>query len=385
MAYTIMDHNGSKVVREGKELFGADHLELDVKLLNPDSRVVQVVVSSDRTDRDGDRINQRGIIYDHHIKNPVVLYAHDWGQRYLPIAKLLDFSVQEREGCTVTVERHQFNPPGAYELSDAAWKLVEFGSLVATSIGFIPLTITNPQGEAERTELGLGRFGVYYDKVEKIETSWVPLPSNRDAIREAYGKGIINRTDARILFPNTWDEINARQSWPGADLGPGMKGAIPYERHPLADEDVAWDGPREVAAAEVKDLKVMCAWYDSENPDLKSSYKLPHHRASDYHTVWRGVAAAMAALMGSRGGVDIPDSDRRAVYNHLAKHYKDFDREPPEFDSLSLIDGTGSSPPEGEVELLDLLIQAGRDLLKDIRRRGRWVGRVGGITNTEAR
>jgi len=31
--------------------------------------------------------------------------------------------------------------------------------------------------------------------------------------------------------------------------------------------------------------------------------------------------------------VDIPDSDRRGVYNHLASHYRDFDREPPEFRS----------------------------------------------------
>lgn len=114
------------------------------------------------------------------------------------------------------------------------------------------------------------------------------------------------------------------------------KGVIPYKKTPLADEDIEWDGAREVRNAEVDDLKIMCAWFDSENPDVKGSYKLPHHRKdSDYTAVWRGVAAAMGALLGARGGVDIPDEDRKAVYNHLAKHYDDFGKEAPEFKEYS--------------------------------------------------
>jgi len=109
-----------------------------------------------------------------------------------------------------------------------------------------------------------------------------------------------------------------------------LKAAIPYRQTPKAPEDDPWDGPAEVAAADVSDLRIMCAWYDAENPDLKSSYKLPHHRAGGEHAVvWRGVAAAMAALLGSRGGVDIPEADVPAVYRHLARHYDEFGREAP--------------------------------------------------------
>jgi len=43
------------------------------------------------------------------------------------------------------------------------------------------------------------------------------------------------------------------------------------------------------------------------------------------------VAAAMAALLGARGGVELPAEDRRKVYNHLAQHYRQFEREPPTF------------------------------------------------------
>jgi len=110
-----------------------------------------------------------------------------------------------------------------------------------------------------------------------------------------------------------------------------IKGVIPFKETPKAPEDEKWDGPREVREAEISDLKVMCAWFDSENPDIKSSYKLPHHKAKGHAVVWRGVAAAMVALLGGRGGVDISDKDRKGVYNHLVKHYKQFDKEPPEF------------------------------------------------------
>jgi len=110
-----------------------------------------------------------------------------------------------------------------------------------------------------------------------------------------------------------------------------QKGVIPFRETPKAPEDEKWDGPREVREAEVSDLKIMCAWYDSENPDIKSSYKLPHHKAKGHAVVWRAVAAAMASLLGARGGVQIPDKDKKGVYNHLVKEYKRFDKTPPEF------------------------------------------------------
>lgn len=110
------------------------------------------------------------------------------------------------------------------------------------------------------------------------------------------------------------------------------KGAIPYKKTPLAPEAQRWDGPREVARATVDDLKVMCAWVDASAPDIEASYKLAHHTAdADHPAVWRGVAQCMSIVFGGRGGVDVPDSDRRAIYNHLASHYEDFGKTPPEW------------------------------------------------------
>jgi HK97 family phage prohead protease len=111
-----------------------------------------------------------------------------------------------------------------------------------------------------------------------------------------------------------------------------MMTVVAYRSFPT-DRD-PWDGPREVREAEVADLRLMATWFDGENPDAKGSYKLPHHRADNKHISWRGLTAAMGALLGARGGVDIPGSDRQGVYNHLARHYRDdFDEDPPEFRS----------------------------------------------------
>jgi len=114
-----------------------------------------------------------------------------------------------------------------------------------------------------------------------------------------------------------------------------FKAVILYKNLGTATESTAWAGAKETVKAEVDDLRRICAWYDSSNPDIKSSYKLPHHRMSDKKAVWRAVYAAMAAVLGARDGVQIPDADRKGVYNHLAGHYKQFDKEPPELKKYS--------------------------------------------------
>jgi len=83
------------------------------------------------------------------------------------------------------------------------------------------------------------------------------------------------------------------------------------------------------------------AWHDPQAdlqhdpPREKGAYKLPHHEliSGELQIVWRGVVAAMTVVNGARGGVNIPESQRRQVYDHLAAHYREFDEEPPEFNA----------------------------------------------------
>lgn len=80
------------------------------------------------------------------------------------------------------------------------------------------------------------------------------------------------------------------------------------------------------------DLRTVYAWVDSDgDPELKSSYRFPHHHGVQGPANLRACLSGIAVLNGARGGADVPDADRKAVYEHLASHLRDADREPPEF------------------------------------------------------
>ncbi|MCD6443649.1 phage major capsid protein [Candidatus Bathyarchaeota archaeon] len=147
---------------------------------------------------------------------------------------------------------------------------------------------------------------------------------------------------------------------------PVEEGAVGYRKYPLADEDREWDaeaarmrirrwassdGSGDRDKVDWRRYRQAFAWFDESDPESFDSYKLPHHDVVDGRlvTVWRGVVAAMASLLGARGGVDIPAEDRRAVYSHLAAHYQDFGREPPRFEeSLSRLGAMTPEPqPQG--------------------------------------
>jgi len=108
-----------------------------------------------------------------------------------------------------------------------------------------------------------------------------------------------------------------------------LRGALKPHKTDLAPEDTPW----RLTTKEQNELpNEAFSWIDKDylsgKSEDKSLRKLPHH-TKDMKCVWRAVAAAMAVLRGARGGANIPDKDRAAVYRHLAGHYKQFDKEVP--------------------------------------------------------
>lgn len=120
-----------------------------------------------------------------------------------------------------------------------------------------------------------------------------------------------------------------------------VKGAVPVHDPPKADEAQAWDSGAAVGRlrswagvdGEAPDWAKFAkgfAWTDPGADNL-GGFKLPHHDVQDGQlvTVWTGVAAAMGALRGARGGVQLPDADRAAVEAHLVAHYQQFGKPVP--------------------------------------------------------
>ena len=137
-----------------------------------------------------------------------------------------------------------------------------------------------------------------------------------------------------------------------ADTERFLAGVIPHEKASAKDDSAEWDGSAardrlaKWASSDGSGDKDKMdwakyrrgfAWYDSDNAESFGSYKFPHHdiKNDTLTVVWGGVKAAMGALLGARGGSSIPSGDRKGVYDHLAAHYKEFDKEPPEYHSES--------------------------------------------------
>lgn len=89
------------------------------------------------------------------------------------------------------------------------------------------------------------------------------------------------------------------------------------------------------SGASAADLRSVYAWRDPDGePTAKGSYKFPHHHGVGGAANVTALRAGIAALNGARGGADIPSGDRRGVWNHLAKHLRDAEVEPPALRSM---------------------------------------------------
>lgn len=279
-----------------------------------------VIATTDDLDRHGEIISIDGWDFKNYMKNPIVLWAHNYWDLDAVVGAVTDIKVEEKG---VVVTGVFANTPAG----QAVRKLYEDGIVRTVSVGFIPL-------EFDKNTI---------TKAELLEISFVPVPANPNALSTEKMAELVMKTaefHAKFLKPVISDNNI---------MG---KTAIPYESTPAAPEDTEWDADAATArwkeqctttddnGDEVIDFakfKKLFAWYDSENPDLVGSYKLPHHDYIDgeLKVVWQGTVAAMGALLGARGGTDIPESDREEVYNHLKAHYEQFDKEPPEFSSES--------------------------------------------------
>jgi hypothetical protein len=308
---------------------------------DPADRVLRFLGTDETEDRDHDIIKADGWKFENYLKNPVFLPFHNsWT---VPAAKCV--GITRGSGMAgvsfdikfASIEDLCTNPDTPSQealLADTLYNAYMNGFMSAVSIGFIVLE-SEENDSGENKDLPSWQRGRIFTSQEMIELSAVAIPANPNALIQARsfkgwkaGQFDILKT---ILSP-------AKK----------IKGAIAYKKFPLADKDSAWDGATVVKEADVDDLKVVCAWFDSDNAEDKGAYKLPHHlgSADGHKTVWAGVKAAMGALLGARGGVGIPEGDKEKVHAHLSKHYKEFDEEAPELKSYSATELKAMFPAE---------------------------------------
>ncbi len=351
-----------------------------------------VVGSTDVLDRAGDSIRQDGWEFaTFKNTNPVILWGHNVKEERPPIGKALKVWVA---GKGTKKARLMFQVKFDLQDNFAAeiFRKVKDGFLNTVSVGFKPI-------EWEDIDANNVFGGRKFLKQELLELSFVPVPANPQAIVALKGmndKRVVpikiedmyadkDESEKKTLHgggdkpkkpkkprknkkpnnnkekvENEIDDTGKKPEKKGQDhIGDATKkitkkkvvkkeikkvkkvakvvskSVIRFKDLGTLPQSASWDAAGEVKKADTKALKLMSTWYDKSDPNVKSSYKLPHHAGDMGHkAVWRGIAAAMGALLGARGGVDIPTDDRKGVYNHLKKHYKQFDKPIPEFKAV---------------------------------------------------
>ncbi|MGW8177385.1 MAG: HK97 family phage prohead protease [bacterium] len=123
-----------------------------------------------------------------------------------------------------------------------------------------------------------------------------------------------------------------------------MKGALPFVDQGVMEVETEWKEPElsdftdqewdELDDVEIKRIAAHFAWCGNDLPQKFDDLRLPHHKPSKTgigKANWNGVQEAMNLVNGS------PEGDRHSIYKHLAKHYEQFDMEPPDYKSLQLV------------------------------------------------
>src|SRR2546430_12122624 len=98
-----------------------------------DPRGVQFAISTEEVDRDSDTLSVDGWELANYRKNPVVLWAHQYGSP--PIGKATRVWTADAE---LHAQDH-FAEPEVYPFADTIFQLVKGGYLNATSVGFLAL------------------------------------------------------------------------------------------------------------------------------------------------------------------------------------------------------------------------------------------------------
>lgn len=339
----------------------------DVSSIN--DGIVPFVLTSKTVDRDSEVILPDGARLDNFNKNPVFLWAHD-ARGLPPIGKVIpDTLTKSEDKLTANIK---------FDLDDPFAKLVyekyKKGFLNAGSIRFIPITWS------DETVLP-GQKGITIKEWELLEFSAVPIPANQEAlVIKGYENDprvknwaeqvkefmqndnfdhtpegwidLLNTKDDEISFNNNFNQSQASSSvdfhqdeikiipWiskEGTLYEPSFtidqikevveeivfiavgKKTRPFRSFELIEDDISLE------ESVFSDDKDAYAYYDYETGKKMFS----HHIVIDgkIKTSWLAVAQAMIELFKDE---TLPEKERLEIYDHLSKHYAEFNKRPPE-------------------------------------------------------
>lgn len=153
----------------------------------------RIIISSGEVNRYGYKVLAEGIVLDHYLKNPILLYNHDGN--VMSIGKMNDLSIEDNNGRMMLTGVPEFDSDDPLAMDIA--RKYEKGYINACSIGHDPIEISSA---AEHIEPGQ----VYetITKTELMEISMTNIPADREAVRMRLSTGEL------VSIPKLVNNIN---------------------------------------------------------------------------------------------------------------------------------------------------------------------------------
>lgn len=151
--------------------------------IDEDEKAFIATITTSAIDRDNEVVLPKGGNYEDFLKNPVILFGHNYNA--MPVARALWVKAQ---GGRIVAK----GVPAPTQIGSEVYELIKGGFLNAVSIGFKPIDDEFGPPTTKELEKHPDWSGVktVYRKWKLLEFSVVPVPSNPDALIEAVGKGL---------------------------------------------------------------------------------------------------------------------------------------------------------------------------------------------------
>lgn len=178
-----------------------------------EDRTVEFIVSDESIDRHNSIIKLDAWNLEGFNKNPILGWDHDvyGGWRSADPDNILGrIEVSKEDG--VMIGRATFEDADTNKKADKIFKKIKSGTLNAVSVGFMDKE--SHVGDPDEKE-GEVRGVTYYDSVELVEVSVVPIPSNKNAVKKAVENGDIPELIEETLREALGDEYNEKLTLKG--------------------------------------------------------------------------------------------------------------------------------------------------------------------------
>lgn len=161
-----------------------------VKVLSEKEMRLSATISTNSPDRANDIVRQDGWDFGDYMKNPVVLWAHDYS--HPAVGKNVNMSLSKGPADHESlIAETEFAPtPFARDI----FSLYAGGFQRAFSVGFMPDEFEYIKNEDDQV------VGFDFQKHKLLEYSTVPVPMNAEAVANAFSKGLIRRSTADLFF-----------------------------------------------------------------------------------------------------------------------------------------------------------------------------------------